>query len=215
MPALLFDIGNVLVTFDFDRCAARLAEFSLLNPHEIHEAIAPFKEPLESGRMPEGEFIERCMAALDFTGTPAQFRDIWCDIFTLNAPMALTLAALPRKLPSHLFSNTNEPHKRWLLEKFEVFNHFSGGIYSHEVKCMKPDEAFYHTAIRQFGLDPAQTFYVDDLAANIATGHRLGFQCFHYDPHRHSELHTALHAWISTLPETPALDGVDRPRSSA
>ena len=193
MPALLFDIGNVLVTFDFNRCAARLAEFSALTPHEIHEAIAPFKEPLESGRMPEGEFIERCMAALDFAGTPAQFRDIWCDIFTLNAPMAVTLAALPRKLPSHLFSNTNEP----------------------QVTCMKPDEAFYRTALRQFGLDPSQTFYVDDLAANIATGRRLGFQCFHYDPRRHSELHTALHAWILTLPETPALDGVDRPRTSA
>lgn len=204
MPALLFDIGNVLVTFDFDRCATRLAEFSPLGAQEIYRAIAPFKGPLESGQMPEEEFFERCIAALQFTGTPAQFEDIWCDIFTLNAPMAETLAALSRRLPSHLFSNTNDPHKRWLLEKFAIFNHFDGGIYSHEVKCMKPDEAFYHAAIQQFGLDPAQTFYVDDLAANIATGKRLGFQCFHYDPLRHAELHTALNAWLLGLPETPA-----------
>ncbi len=197
MPALLFDIGNVLVTFDFDRCAQRLAQFSPLSPAQIHAAIAPFKGPLESGAMPEAEFFAKSIEALAFSGSPAQFEEIWCDIFTLNAPMAATLAGLPKRLPAYLFSNTNDPHKRWLLEKFEVFHHFQHGIYSHEAKCMKPDDAFYHEAIRQFHLDPATTFYVDDLAANIATGRRLGFQCFHYDPAHHEELHIALHAWLA------------------
>ncbi len=200
MPALLFDIGNVLVTFDFNRCATRMAEFSPLAAAEVYEAIAPFKEPLESGRMGEEEFIGRCVDALDFTGTREQFSEIWCDIFTLNTPMAQTLATLPRKPPCYLFSNTNDPHKRWLLEKFAVFNHFDGGVYSHEAKCMKPDDAIYHMAIDMFGLDPARTFYVDDLAPNIETGQRLGFQCFHYDPARHAPLHEALHAWVAGAP---------------
>lgn len=200
MPALLFDIGNVLVTFDFDRCAARMAEFSQLSPQAIHAAIAPFKEPLESGRMPEEEFFRLCIEAIGFTGTHEEFCEIWSDIFTLNAPMAETLASLPRKLPAYLFSNTNDPHKRWLLEKFEVFKYFDGGIYSHEAGVMKPKDEFYHSAIKQFGLDPAQTFYVDDLGPNIATGQRLGFRCFQYDPQHHQPLHDALHVWVAGLP---------------
>ena len=199
MPALLFDIGNVLVTFDFERCAARLAEFSELGSRQIHEAIAPFKGPLESGRMQEGEFFERCIDAIGFEGGHERFCEIWCDIFTLNSPMAQTLAALSHKLPAYLFSNTNDPHKRWLLGKFPVFQHFDAGIYSHEAGCMKPDDAFYHAAIARFGLVPADTFYVDDLPQNIATGRRLGFRCFEYDHRQHAHLHEALNAWMAGL----------------
>ncbi|MDB6137672.1 MAG: HAD-superfamily hydrolase, subfamily variant 3 [Verrucomicrobiaceae bacterium] len=201
MPALLFDIGNVLVTFDFNRCAARLAEFSRLGPQAIIAAITPFKEPLESGQMHEDEFFRLCIEAISFTGSHEQFCRIWSDIFTLNPPMAATLAGLPRKLPAYLFSNTNDPHKRWLLEKFEVFKFFDAGIYSHEAGVMKPKDEFYHTAIQRFELIPAETFYVDDLEPNIATGRRLGFCCFHYDPHDHQPLHAALQAWIAGLPE--------------
>ena len=198
MPALLFDIGNVLVTFDFNRCAARLAEFSELGSQAIQDAIAPLKGPLESGQMPEGEFFERCIDALGFEGGHDRFCEIWSDIFTLNTPMAQTLATLPQKFPAYLFSNTNDPHKRWLLAKFPIFKHFDGGLYSHEAGCMKPDEKFYHMAIERFQLDPAATFYVDDLEPNIATGRRLGFQCFQYDPRQHLPLHEALHSWAAS-----------------
>ncbi|MDB6072559.1 MAG: HAD-superfamily hydrolase, subfamily variant 3 [Verrucomicrobiaceae bacterium] len=200
MPALLFDIGNVLVTFDFTRCAERMAEFSKLSPQAVIEAISPFKEPLESGQMHEAEFFRLCIEAIGFTGTHEEFCDIWSDIFTINLPMAETLAKLPRKLPAYLFSNTNDPHKRWLLEKFEVFKHFDGGLYSHEAGCMKPAEAFYQTAIERFGLKPNETFYVDDLEPNIATGQRLGFRCFLYDHKDHQPLHEALNTWVSSFP---------------
>jgi putative hydrolase of the HAD superfamily len=55
----------------------------------------------------------------------------------------------------------------------------------------------YEQAITQFGLDPAQTFYVDDLPANIATGKRLGFVSYQYDPQDHAPLHQALNAWVA------------------
>jgi len=197
MPALLFDIGNVLVTFDLQRCMSRMAERSPLSQPAIIEVITPLKEPLESGHMSEEEFIFRSMDGLDFTGTKTDFLDIWCDIFALNEPMALTLATLPKKLPAYLFSNTNGPHLRFLLERFAIFKHFDGGIYSHEAKCMKPQPGMYEQAVAQFGLDPAQTFYVDDLPANIATGKRLGFVSYQYDPQDHAPLHQALNAWVA------------------
>jgi len=200
MPALLFDIGNVLVTFDFNRSAARMAERSSLAIAQIFEAITPLKVPLESGQMPAEEFIFRAMDAIEFQGNAEEFSRLWSDIFALNEPMALTLATLPRKIPAYLFSNTNGPHKHWLLSQFSVFKHFDGGIYSHEAKCMKPDASIYEQAMAEFALDPAETFYVDDLIANIETGRRLGFVCHHYDPQNHSALHTELNTWLNLLP---------------
>lgn len=200
MPALLFDIGNVLVTFDFSRSAARMAERSPLSQQQIFDMIAPLKVPFESGQMPAEEFIFRSMDAIDFQGTKEEFRHMWCDIFALNEPMALTLATLPRKLPAYLLSNTNAPHLEWLLDQFSIFKHFDGGIYSHEAKTMKPEPGMYEQALAKFDLDPAQTFYVDDLIANIETGRRLGFVSHHYDPQNHSALHHELNTWLNQLP---------------
>lgn len=199
MPALLFDIGNVLVTFDFNRAALRMAERSPLRKDAIMEAIAPFKNPLESGQMPDSEFVYRAMEAIDFQGSTAEFKDMWCDIFALNEPMALTLATLPRKVPAYLFSNTNGLHLDWLLGRFAIFKHFDGGIYSHTARVMKPQPGMYEQAVTTFGLDPAQTLYVDDLSPNIQTGKDLGFVCHHYDPANHSALHQHLNTWLTQL----------------
>ena len=197
MRALLFDIGNVLVTFDLQRGMSRLSERSPLSHPAIADVITGLKQPFESGHMSEAEFVFRSMDGLDFDGTKEDFLDIWCDIFALNEPMALTLATLPQKLPAYLFSNTNGPHLRFLLERFAIFKHFDGGVYSHEAKCMKPADGMYQQAIARFGLDPAQTFYADDLPDNIATGRRLGFHAYQYDPAHHAPFHLALNAWMA------------------
>ncbi len=200
MPALLFDIGNVLVTFDFNRSAARMVERSPLSKQQIFEAISPLKQPFESGDMSEGEFMLRAMDAIEFSGSVEEFTHMWCDIFALNEPMSLTLATLPRQLPSYLLSNTNAPHLRHLLGSFAIFHHFDGGVYSHEARTMKPQAGMYEQAIERFELDPAQTFYVDDLIANIETGRQLGFVCHHYDPQNHQALHRELNTWLNQLP---------------
>ena len=197
MRALLFDIGNVLVTFDFNRSAARMVERSPLSKQAIFDAIDPLKVPFESGAMPEDEFVFRAMDAIDFGGSAEEFRDMWCDIFALNEPMAQTLATLPNKVPAFLLSNTNGPHLRFLTERYSIFKHFDGGIYSHEAKCMKPGEDIYAQAVAKYDLDPAQTYYVDDLIANIETGRKLGFVSHHYDPGNHARLHTELNAWLA------------------
>lgn len=200
MAALLFDIGNVLLTFDFRHAASRMAERSKLKQEEIMKAITPFKNPLESGQMPDAEFLYRATEAIDFQGSTAEFRDLWCDIFALNDPMAKTLAALPRQVPAYLFSNTNGLHLDWMQSRYGIFKHFQGGIYSHLAKAMKPHPGMYEQAIATYGLDPASTFYVDDLLPNIQTGQALGFVCHLYDPTNHAALHTELNTWLANTP---------------
>ena len=82
-----------------------------------------------------------------------------------------------------------------MRERISV-SHFAGGIFSHEVRAMKPDEAFYRAAGSQLGVDPAQTFYIDDLPENIAAGRRFGFVAYHYDPGRHGALEEEVERWL-------------------
>ena len=46
-------------------------------------------------------------------------------------------------------------------------------------------------------LDPARTFYIDDLEANIATAKRLGFRTFHYSFVKHPQLEAELNEWLA------------------
>ncbi len=196
MKAVLFDIGNVLVSFDFTLAAQRLAAQSDATAEEVLSLLTPFKDDLESGRIPDEAFVEQAMSRIGFRGTPEEFIEIWGDIFAEHNDMTALVEKLAAEYPLYLLSNTSGLHKNWLFEKFPVFAHFKGGTYSHEAGCMKPHDPIYHKVIEAHQLDPAQTFYIDDLPDNIEAGRRWGFVCHLYDPKQHDALEVALHDWF-------------------
>lgn len=198
IQALLFDIGNVLVRFDFTHAAQRFSAQSEASAQEVLALLAPFKDDLESGQISDEDFIAQSVERIGFRGTKEDFIRIWGDIFTPNTPMIEWVNQVAGKIPLYLFSNTSGLHKVWLFENFEVFGRFDGGIYSHEARSMKPHEPIFHEAIKTFGLEPGRTLYIDDLPDNIVTGKRLGFQCHQYHPDRHEDF----------LPSTASLQGL-------
>lgn len=195
-PALLFDIGNVLVHFDFTPAARRFAALSDATEAEVLARLRPFKDDLESGRISDEAFIKESFQRIGFRGTREEFVTAWGDIFTENPPMIALVEELAGKVPLYLLSNTSGLHKDWLFAKFPVFRHFAGGIYSHEAQCMKPHEPIFRAAIDSLHIDPAHTLYIDDLADNIATGQRLGFVSHHYHPQRHEAFELTLKNWL-------------------
>jgi putative hydrolase of the HAD superfamily len=197
---VLFDIGNVLVTFDFSKATSRVGTKSQVSAEAVLETISDIKDEFESGRMEGEPFFHEAMARLGFSGTLEEFEEAWCDIFEVNQPMLDTLqwidglAERPRLL---LLSNTNEPHRRWLFERFpEVFQRFHGGVYSHQAQCMKPHDEIYEKLIADWSVDPEQTFYIDDLPANIVAGKRFGLHSHEYAPTDHPSFAQALSEWL-------------------
>lgn len=195
--AFLFDIGNVLVHFDFTPAIQRFASLSTADEGEINQLLSPFKDDLESGNISDEDFIAQSINRIGFRGTPAEFSTIWGDIFTENEPMIAFVKKLAEKHPLYLLSNTSGLHKAWLFEHFDIFRLFEGGIYSHEAQCMKPHEPIYHKVLEEYRLNPATTFYIDDLSDNIITGQRLGLACHHYSPDQHDALENAVQDWLN------------------
>lgn len=193
----LFDIGNVLVHFDFAKAARRLAERSEAAPDGIEALLEPIKVDLESGRMSDDAFITQGIARIGFAGSRTEFAEIWSDIFTENRPMIALVDRLAGRHLLYLFSNTSALHRDWLFGRFPVFARFDGGVYSYEAGCSKPHEPIYLEAVTRFGLDPAGTIYIDDLPENIAAGERLGFATHHYVVGRHRALEERVEQWLS------------------
>lgn len=195
-PVLLSDVGKVLIDFDFSVAAKRLAERCDHPAEMVLTLFDDIKGPYEDGRMDDVTFVREAMAATGFRGTAADFETIWCEIFAQNEPMHATLGALAGKLPMHLLSNTSGLHKDYFLRTFPIFQHFQGGVYSYSAGCSKPGDEIFQQTIVQLDLDPARTFYIDDLLPNIETATRLGFRTFHYSFAKHPQLQAELDEWL-------------------
>jgi FMN phosphatase YigB (HAD superfamily) len=142
-------------------------------------------------------FVTEAIQAIGFKDSPAEFTRIWCDIFAPNTALITTLERLADTHPLFLLSNTSGLHKDFLFAEFPVFRLFTGGLYSFSARTSKPGSKIFTLAIEQLGLDPAQTFYIDDLLPNIETAAQLGFITHHYDMTQHAKLESALTAWMN------------------
>ena len=106
--------------------------------------------------------------------------------------MIALVESLHGRYPLHLLSNTSDLHRDYVFRRYPVFARFTAGTYSYAARASKPGRAIYDTACRELQIEPATTFFIDDLLPNIETAQALGFQTHHYHHDRHPELLAAL-----------------------
>jgi glucose-1-phosphatase len=175
IEALVFDIGNVLVPFDWQIFHRRLRADCPNLPTEAEKQFREMMIRIEVGEMTGETFTEQAVRAIGFQGDHRTFLSIWNGIFSSNIPMEQTILALKERFPLFLLSNTSELHLAYLMQNWTVLQHFQDGVYSFRARCAKPDRRIFETAIKQFGLRPESTVYIDDLPANVDSALNLGF----------------------------------------
>ncbi len=193
-PDFLFDIGKVLLDFDFETSLTRLLPQDHPAPRATLERLLAKKDEFEAGRITVGDYTNWAIRTLETTATTEQFHAAWQDIFTENLPMwaaARRLHATGHRLI--LFSNTNAIHCPHVFEAYPEFSIFHGAVLSFEVDSIKPHPEIYRHAIEKYSLIPENTLYIDDLPANIATGDQFGFRTHQYD----LDNHPAFEQWLS------------------
>ncbi|HET7792140.1 MAG TPA: HAD family phosphatase, partial [Rhizobacter sp.] len=77
-------------------------------------------------------------------------------------------------------SNMPEPYAAHLESTNEFFSRFTDGVFSSRVKLIKPEPAIYRLAIERFGIEPAQTVFIDDLAENVAMARAEGWHAIQF-----------------------------------
>ncbi|MDB6172444.1 MAG: HAD-superfamily hydrolase, subfamily variant 3 [Chthoniobacteraceae bacterium] len=193
--AFLFDIGNVLLRFDFFLALKAVATHSKIHdPLEIMVAVERIKIAYEDGKIDRPAFLRSVFDVLNYTGTEAQFISAWEEIFEPNAPMLALVEKLAGRYPLFLLSNIGDIHREYIFRKYPVFQRFTGGVYSYLACASKPGREIFEIACRDLGLEPATTFYIDDLLPNIEMAQALGFVSHHYHHDRHEALLNQLRA---------------------
>jgi FMN phosphatase YigB (HAD superfamily) len=180
--AIIFDLGKVLVHFDFKRGYQALEG---LCPHlaaDIPKRLSPtgLVERFETGLVEPRDFVDELTRILDLQVDYDQFCGIWSCIFMhtlIPEPIIEGLAARYRLV---LLSNTNAIHFEMIQRTYPVLRHFHDLVLSYEVKAMKPDPAIYRAAIAAAGCLPEECFYTDDIGEYVEGARKMGIDAVQF-----------------------------------
>jgi FMN phosphatase YigB (HAD superfamily) len=171
--AVVFDLGKVLVDFDYSIAARRIAARCVQSPENLHAFLgsSPLLIQFETGLITRRDFFDQVREATGFLGDIHEFGGMFADIFTA-IPLMIELQAELRQrgLKTYIFSNTNDLAIEHIRRNFPFFQNFDGYILSYEVKTMKPDPAIYEALEHMAGRRGAEILYLDDRQENIAAG---------------------------------------------
>lgn len=180
--AVFFDIGNVLLKFSSQEVLRRVAWEVRGNPVKLARYLwhSDIGERIERGEVTGVQLYELFQKELGYKGSPAQFRLLWCDHFTLDRGSYAVLKRTAKSVPTYLFSNTNALHFEFIRERYEFPALVRGAILSHELGLRKPDPAIYRAALDLSGTKAEETVFVDDLKLNVDAAKKLGMVAIHF-----------------------------------
>jgi glucose-1-phosphatase len=192
IEALIFDIGNVVIPFDWQAAEAQLPIRPDNGKTSMRKEIGGLMNRFEVGEIPQKLFVQLAARAIGFQGDAQEFIAIFNSIFYPNPPMERSIQRLAARFPLYLLSNTSELHLAYLQRNFKVLEHFADGVYSFHAKCAKPDRKIFRVAVKQFEVTPESTVYIDDLEANVRSALELGFHAIRYESREHVEFEQRL-----------------------
>jgi HAD superfamily hydrolase (TIGR01509 family) len=174
----VFDLGKVLLDFDYTIAARRLFGRSATSAEDLSRLInqSPLLLRYESGGMTTEEFFDAVSAAAGFRGPLDEFAAVFSDIFAAMPPMIeLHQRLRARGVPTFIFSNTNELAVRHIRAKFPFFSQFDGYVLSFEHGAIKPQARLYEVVEEHTRRRGSQILYVDDRPENVAAGAARGW----------------------------------------
>jgi putative hydrolase of the HAD superfamily len=181
---VIFDLGKVLIHFDFQTGYRSLEELCPYSAAGIPQRIAStgLVERFETGLVEPRAFFEEFREILDLRVDYDGFCAIWNGIFTEPLIPESLLEGLAARYRLLLLSNTNALHFEMLRERYHfMLRHFHSLVLSHEVHAMKPQPEIYLAAIGRAGCLPGECFYTDDIPAFVEGGRAVGLDAVRFE----------------------------------
>ncbi len=182
IKAIIFDLGNVLINYSFDRAFQKWAELTD-HPPEFFATNFQYDETLwqfERGQITPEEYHQYLSKTMNISGDWDYeiFKEGWIFVnIGLNQKAVELLPLLEKKYLLYVLSNTNELHIESVTKDYpHLFRHFKQKFYSHDLSVRKPDAEIYEKVIKIIDLPPHEILFIDDMVENIRGAEQVGIQ---------------------------------------
>lgn len=175
IKTVIFDLGNVLVYFSYERMILQLAETLDLTFGAVERLLIQEFPLYERGELTTDQFLNQLQLASALKPARELLLLAMNNIFEENRailPLVTSLKKQDKKLL--LLSNTNEAHFHYLQRHFPILHLFDIPILSYEMKSSKPDPIIFQHALQLADCAPHECFYLDDMQTHVMAARKLG-----------------------------------------
>lgn len=184
IQTVIFDLGRVLVPFDFQRGYRAMSELCGLEPEEIARRLrqSNLVVDFESGVVDGPGFVQEVSRLLEAELSYDRFCEIWSSVFLPETLIPESMVeAIRKRYRTVLLSNTNPIHFEMLRATYPILRHFDAYVLSHEVGAMKPLPAIYAKAIEEARCPAQECFFTDDIAEYVEGARRAGIDAVQFE----------------------------------
>ncbi len=179
--AVIFDLGNVLVAFEWENYVRSLG-FDGETCEHVENAMFRNEDwdAGDSGLVTTEEWL-----GLFIENDPAYekeirrtFEDFGKTIipFGFTKPWVKRLKEQGKKL--YFLSNYSQEMYRQSKAQLDFLKDFDGGVFSWKEKCMKPEDKIYKILLTNYGLSAGKCVFFDDREENVEGARKAGINAF-------------------------------------
>lgn len=186
IKTIIFDIGGVLIGYNWmdflmqlfndEEKAKRLRENIFKHWNEVDRGVISDEELLELFASDAPDLKDDIKYFWDHIGEA-----LWQFDFTKDWLKELK----DRGYQLLYLSNWSNHVRECALKQLDFIPLMDGGIFSYEVKLIKPDHAIYEEIIRKYKLNPEECVFLDDKLANCEAARECGLHAVQVVDHNH------------------------------
>lgn len=181
---IVFDLGNVLIPFNYDIALEKLDK---INPGlgnafwEFYKNNYDIHRKFERGDLPEEEFLHTMLEAVENRIDKRTFCEYYSHVFRENKEVSALLPLLKKKYTLVLLSNTNSIHREYGWKDYQFLKYFDKLILSHEVNSLKPEEKIYRAVEAFTGKPSSEHIFIDDVEEYVEGAKKCGWDGIHFN----------------------------------
>lgn len=187
IKAIVFDLGNVLIPFDYNVMINRLNNISDnlgTKYYERYKLNYHVHRQYEKGELSFEEFISINLDWLENKIDSEKFCYLYSDIFRLNEETISLLPILKMNYKLFLLSNTNFIHQKYGYAKYDFLKLFDKLFLSHEVGAVKPEEQSYKAVENYSGFRQKEHLFIDDIREYVDGAVNIGWNAVQFTTHK-------------------------------
>lgn len=188
---IVFDVGKVLVDFNWQQVFEDLGfQGEIYQKVEKATVLSEAWGEFDRGELTDEEVLQSFLAQAP--DCEAEIRTFWehvPDTIKRYEYAESWIQDLKEKgYKVYLLSNYPDRTYRLTRKELSFVDLVDGGIFSYQIKCIKPDPAMYQALFEKYSLVPEECVFLDDNGDNVAAAKKLEMKAIRFQGKEQAEL---------------------------